>query len=278
MSTPDASPVSRPFARHSPIFILILFTAVIFGCGDSPGPESAALLAPSAGTPDPPSNALPPEGTVVLELDHTVDGSPLVLDQLIYTNAAGNNYSVVLLEYVISNLALLPEGGTAGHTVTSPEPRYRSHADPATRDVVLENVPAGHYSQLRFTFGLPAEQNVTGAFPELDLLGMAWPQQLGGGYHYMRNEGLTGATPGAFATHTGPTQGNDYSIDFDLGVELSVADAGTTYVTLEMDVNEWYANPNVYDFNDYGPILGNLTAQQILQANGADVFSVAPTR
>ena len=40
-----------------------------------------------------------------------------------------------------------------------------------------------------------------------------------------------------------------------------------------MIVDNWFRNPNLYDFNEYGSaIMQNQAAQQTLKENGADVF------
>jgi hypothetical protein len=229
-------------------------------------------------------------GTVVIQLAHVVDGEDLTFPGS-YGNAAGNSYTVSNLEYVVSYFRLEAEGGTlrSGDDFEADIVHYRSHEQSGTRSVTLTDVPAGDYSHLRFTFGLPGPVNTAGAFPDLDTAGMAWPAPLGGGYHYMRHEGNyidnQGATRG-FTTHTGPSMGNDYSIEVELDLDagspfrhgFEVAAGETTTVRLSMNVNEWYANPPSppYDFNDYALIMGNTAAQEILEAYGADVWSVAP--
>jgi hypothetical protein len=211
-----------------------------------------------------------------------VDGAPLALDQMIYMNAAGNSYSVTLLEYVVSDVTLHGAEAALRHgdgDVTHAEPHYRSHADDATRSLTLEGVQAGSYGELHFRFGIVAADNVSGAFPELDQQGMAWPSGMGGGYHYMRNEGNWSDTPssssGAYATHTGPTMGADYSLEVTLDLTDFTLEEGTTKtITLNMDVNEWYGGPTIYNFVDHGAIMDDIGAQQILQSNGADVWSI----
>ena len=41
-----------------------------------------------------------------LNFTHTVDGDPLEIDQMIYTNAAGQNYNVQTLRYLMSDIML----------------------------------------------------------------------------------------------------------------------------------------------------------------------------
>jgi hypothetical protein len=238
----------------------------------------ALFLLPGCGD-DSSSPDTPETGTVVFQFDHVVDGAPLTLVDT-YTNAAGNVYSVTLLEYIVSHFRFEAEG--SGEDYVADVIHYRDHSDPGTRTLTLADVPAGDYSYLTFTFGIPASENVAGAFPELDILDMGW-QMHAGGYHYMKHEGSytnAGGGMSLFETHTGPSRQNDYSVEEELDLDAAflrhgfeVVPGRTVTVRLTMNVNEWYEGPNTYDFNDYGPIMDDVGAQAILQENGADIWS-----
>jgi len=232
--------------------------AFAVGCGD----ESSGPTGP---------------GTLVINFDHMVDGSMLQLNIGSYMNAAGNTYSVSKLEYVTSHFHLHPEDHDDPE-FESDEPHYRTEADASTRSLTLTDVPAGSYHELSFVFGIPGADNVPGAYPGLDLDGMAWPNvpPMQGGYHYMRCEGTWDAGSGGFLTHTGPSMGMDFSFEVSFDTDVVISTGETTTVTLYMNVNNWYANPNLYDFMDHdGPIMGNTATQLLLQQNGGDVFSIA---
>jgi hypothetical protein len=246
--------------RHSTSFLLLAAAGLIAagGCGDdSTGPAGP--------------------GTLVIQFDNTVDGQPLQLNNQIYTNAAGNTYGVTRLEYVTSHFHLHPVDHDDPE-FESDDPHYRTEADASTRTLTFTGVPAGSYHELSLVMGIPGADNVSGAYPELDLASMGWPDsppmQLGG-YHYMRLEGTWDAGTMGFATHTGPTMGMDFSFEVSMDTDIVVSSGGTTTVTLQMDINEWYANPNLYDFMDHdGPIMGSAPTQALLQQNGADVFTI----
>jgi len=215
-------------------------------------------------------------GTVVIQFDHVVDGAALAMNTGTYTNAMGNSYSVSKLEYVMSDFTLSRSDGDFEMTGQ----HYRDATDATTATLTLSDVPAGQYTTLTFVFGVPASVNTTGSLPDLDAAGMAWPAMMGGGYHYMRNEGAytpTGGGTANFTTHTGPTMGADYTFTVTLTLPSALTlDDGESYtVNVEMDVNEWYTAPNDWDFNDYGLIMGNADAQTLLRANGASVWSAA---
>jgi hypothetical protein len=213
-------------------------------------------------------------GTLTIHLDHQVAGQELNVDPVAtYTNAAGNVYSVSLLEYIISDVDLV---NTSGATHRLRDEHYRNAAIAATGSFTSLDVPAGEYHALRFTFGVSAERNITGSLPNTtDFANMEWPTQMGGGYHYMRLEGLfdNGGSSQAFLSHTGPSGGGDFSFVVELPLSMHV-DGGDSEVHVVMDLNEWFEDPHVYDFAAQGMIMGNADAQLTHQDNGQTVFHI----
>ena len=109
---------------------------------------------------------------------------------------------------------------------------------------------------------------------------------LGGGYHYMKINGKWMNTEGVempFNLHTGRSatqvDGSDFEDNsFLVTLPLSGFNIGrneTRTIGLNMNVNNWFVNPNLFDFNVFGgSIMQNVTAQHILRENGVDVFSI----
>ena len=76
-----------------------------------------------------------------------------------------------------------------------------------------------------------------------------------------------------YATHTGGTDGIDFSFTKEFPISLNIANRNTT-VIINMEINNWYSNPNTISLTTDG-IMGDANKQALLQANGiADVFSV----
>ncbi|NKB66644.1 MAG: hypothetical protein GKR89_06250 [Candidatus Latescibacteria bacterium] len=212
--------------------------------------------------------------TVTLSLEHQVDGAALVLDdQLRHVNAAGNEYSVSKVEYILTGIALEKANG---QRVVLADQHYRNAADEATQTVAGAEIAAGDYERLVFTFGVTGEENVAGALPNAAVYeNMLWPEAMGGGYHYMKFEGLyrAGDEDGAFAVHTGPSGGNDFSLAIVLPIDLK-ADGDDWTIRLSMNLNEWFTGAETYDFAGLGGIMGNAGLQAVLQGNGAGAFSI----
>lgn len=235
---------------------------VFAGCGDDP--------------------AAPTTGSVTVHFDHEVDGDSLVFHARRYTNAAGNNYSVVRLRYFVSDITLhRTDGGT--HTLAGLH--YRDAESLSTRDLAVAGVPHGTYNAVSFTFGLDETRNRTGALPNtLRNARMAWPEDWGGGYHYMQFEGRYLPTSGpetGFAAHTGRRQLDSDPVafhhHFQVTLSLGSLDVGNAAraISIVMNLNEWFEHPEVYDFDAFPPnIMIDLAAQGLLKLNGQDVFRV----
>lgn len=149
-------------------------------------------------------------------------------------------------------------------------------------------IPPGNYT-VSFTFGLDDEDNIDGAYPELNAtIEGPWgvPLPLGGGYHYMRMEGkyTDPASPApevGFAYHTirandmstTPLTLQDTSFEVDLG---QVTISNNTNIEIKMNAAEWFKNPNLWDLNVlFTSLMPNFSAQVMMYQNGKQgVFSL----
>ena len=120
--------------------------------------------------------------------------------------------------------------------------------------------------------GLDSIRNITNLFLNENFFpSFAWPEFLGGGYHYMQLEGDFNTVFQGYATHTGPTNGTDYSFTKDFPLTTNIKSGNT--ITINMEINNWYSNPHV--LNLYDGIMENAGIQDLLKNNGiADVFSI----
>ena len=147
-----------------------------------------------------------------------------------------------------------------------------------------KKIPVGHYTALRFTFGLDETDNETGLFidpPESD---MFWPDMLGGGYHYMKLNGKFVGGEGRFkplAVHLGIGQNESLTQFYqnyfivELPINFNVKANTENHLDLTMVIDNWFRNPNTIDFNELGSgIMQNQTAQRLFNGNGKDVFKI----
>lgn len=217
----------------------------------------------------------PSTNAVIFQMDHHIDGSPLVLNNIQYTNAFGNSYSVSRLQYFISDIRLTAANGDVTHIDTA---FYVDAADAQTTTLKPSiQIPSEEYVAVQFVFGLNEAMNINGAFPNPPENNMEWPIPLGGGYHYMKLEGKVnaGEVQNNFQAHSGPTNGNQNFIQLNFNNLKFIPDASQTLrIIIEMNINNWWNNPHRIDLNDITMVMGNQAIQEQFKANGMDVFSL----
>jgi hypothetical protein len=239
---------------------------------------SITLLQVGCGDDDNPNAPAASPGRVTVELRHVVNGEAVVFDDIRYTNAAGDEYSVVRLEYLLSNLALHAADGSI-HGVRGPF--YNDARTAASLQHVLEQVPSASYDAISFTFGLDETTNVSDAFLEEPWNSrMAWPFPLGGGYHYMILDGFVRDPAGdrTHNTHLGRTQQEPHFFHVVLPIDTIAVDGNESSVRVTMEISEWYTGPNDYTFPQNPFIMDMPTLQQSLMQNGGSVFSASSMR
>ena len=210
---------------------------------------------------------------ISISLTHEIAGETLVFDTIQYINAAGNPYSVSTLKYFISDLKLHRKDGTIAQLRAV---QYVDARDENTTSFLADQeILAGEYERITFTFGLDSLQNQPGNFPNPPENLMEWPPTLGSGYHYMKLEGKLDSAGMVknYQAHSGPSRGNHYYFNVELAGSGFTLKEGEQTVELIMDINKWWTEPNLLDLNDMTMVMGNLDMQQKIMENGANVFS-----
>jgi len=216
--------------------------------------------------------------TIDLKFTNSINGNPIALHDLAYTNAAGNQYDIMRLKYLISTIKLHESNG---NEVLLEDVHFVDSEN--TSSIYLESplkIPVGNYTSISFIFGLDETMNISNAYVSEDFHNtMAWPDAMGGGYHYMRLEGAYNHSDGTehfYNTHLGRWQQFDNYIEYIVPISMNASQHEAYEISIDMNVNNWYATPHLYNFEDFeAGIMGNLTAQDLLSANGVDVFGVA---
>lgn len=219
-----------------------------------------------------PTGATPTGDPVLVHLKHRVGDAPLEFDSAEYVNAAGNQYTVSRLEYYVSGFVFQMAGG---HSHPVGGAFYVNAADPATAEIDLGPVPSGDYVGLTLFAGLDSKTNINGGLDNTkENVDMAWPDQMGGGYHFLKLEGHykdPSMMTSGFAMHLG---GNETLVTVAIEKPFHIA-ADSPSLTLAMDLNEWFDHPHVFDFDaDGNYTMHDAVAKQTLKENGADVFTM----
>ncbi len=262
---------------------LFLYSSLIFLVG--------ILL--SACKENEPEEPVDTSGKIVFNFKHFLDGSPVLFDTLLYTNAAGNPYLVNEIQYFISDVTLFNHNGTEILIDDWKDLHYVDTDIPNSHKwEVFDKIPEGTYDSISFTFGIPEEKNISFMFVNPPESFMFWPEFLGGGYHSMKLNGKwleegqqIQTTP--FDFHLG--RGQIYhsypdSITGFIPNDFKVSLPGSYFIMesnniLEFDIimhiENWFKDPHIYDHDVWGGyIMQNQDAMQIVKENGYNVFSV----
>lgn len=157
-------------------------------------PALAALLSAALAAP------------LELKVSLKVGDQPLVMGQN-YQNPAGNIYSVNLLRFYLSNVALVRRDGSEVKVDGLILAEFRPGGPVQDVTVMKAEVPAGDYAGVRFSVGVPRELNHMDAANQKAPLGvgsgMYWSWNAG--YIFYRFEGkfMKGSTPTPFLIHMG---------------------------------------------------------------------------
>jgi hypothetical protein len=232
-------------------------------------------------------------GKIVLKFAHYVDGQPLEKDTLKYVNAAGNRYSVSDVKYFISDVVLHKSDGTSQFIYKWKDIQYVDEAMPATTTWnVFDAIKPGDYDSISFTFGISKEKNISFMYVNPPEVNMAWPDMMGGGYHYLMINGFwkdlnNQRTPYNFhmgigqiysgPNNTGAITGfvQNYFPVYLKNSSFSIHKGETKEIQIIMNIDSWFKTPHVYDHNYWGgAIMQNQAAMQMAKENGFDVFTI----
>jgi len=199
---------------------------------------------------------------IFLNFSHNVDRNPVSMDDLSHTNLAGENYNVLTLKYLISDIKLISDDSE----ILLNSIHFVDFSDPSTMVIDSDIIENGSYT-LQFRFGLDSTTNVTNSFVnETFHTSMAWPEMMGGGYHYMKLEGSYTNDSTFYNTHTGPTMGMDHSFlcSFNVPININNSTNNLEYA-IEMNINNWYG-PEIINLEP--AIMMNMPTQMNLKMNG----------
>jgi hypothetical protein len=227
-------------------------------------------------------------GSIELCFTHTADEAPVLINELIYTNAAGNRYQVNEIKYFISKICLIDYDGNSIEIKQNNGIHYVDCSIKNTLRWKIDEIPQKHYHGISFVFGLDEADNKSYRFVNPPESNFAWPEFLGGGYHYMQINGKFRNKDGEIQNlniHTGIGQmynenneitqfvHNYFTVTLDY--PFFVYADNTLSLTLNMEIQHWFSIPYLYNFDMYGSgIMQNQWAQELLKANGWNVFDL----
>ena len=188
--------------------------------------------------------------------------------------------SIERLRYVVSEVSLTHESGEV--TVLNDYNLVDLTNNEVMSFRTSEGILPGEYSAVTFRFGLKRADNTDGAYPDLNTANFNVPASLGGGYHFMQFDGKyinTASAEAPFNYHVisaiDPTNTND-AVDTSFTLNVGGVTIGSnTNISIQMDVSEWFKNPNIWDLNEYDiNLMGNYDVQLLMNQNGSSVFDL----
>lgn len=220
-------------------------------------------------TVEPEPTPLAPTSSVTLRVETHIDATNLLFDSMMYITPGNLSYSVSRAEYYISRIVLHGTNSTPNDTLHGP-----FHVKDATpTEFSLGAMPAGTYSGAELLLGLPPALNVTGGLPNtLDNINMAWPDPMGGGYHFIKFEGhfLNGAASVGFAMHIG----NNANLPQANMTQPFTMEGASGTLALRFNLNELFRTPNDYDLANGNYSMGSMMLMTQLKENAADAFTL----
>ena len=221
---------------------------------------------------------------ITFKFSHNWDGTAVSnanFNSIIYTNANGEDLSITKLRYLISKITFEKSSGETfildGYNLVDVTNNTNQSFTPIT------TIPDGDYSKVSFTFGFDNDDNYNENYIDLNSASWNVPELLGGGYHYMQLEGKfidNTTTETGYAYHTiravdnsGATQVfQDTFFEIDVGA-VNITNNAT--FNIEMNIAEWFKNPNTWDLNVLNQMLmPNSSAQIMMYENGQNVFNL----
>jgi len=240
--------------------------------------------------PIPDENPSEKSGKLIFKFNHVIDGQNIDYDTIKYVNEAGNKYGVNVIQYFVTDVTLHKSGGTSMMIDDWTDFAYVDTDIPTTLTwEVFDPIPIGNYDSITFTLGFNEVKNQSFMFVNPPEVNMVWPVYLGGGYHYLKINtkwiDTTGLARGC-AWHLGIGQTYDSSgivngfiqNYFTVGLPNSsfeITENNTKEIQIVMNVENWFKNPNTYNFDDFGGDIMQTQAAMILGCeNGHDVFTI----
>lgn len=216
--------------------------------------------------------------SITLNFNHHFDGLPVSsssFNAFNYVTANNDTISISKLRYLISDIKLYT---LSGDSISLGSYRLVDLTDPNTLSYTIGSVDLGSYAAIGFNFGFDTLDNM-GNYTDLNAANWNWPTMIGGGYHNMQFEGRYkfNGNDSTYAYHNGTASNMGNHHQNHIAVRLNGVSLNESYVSINIDMNlaEWFKNPNLWDLNAmHSALMMNYNAQIIMHQNGYNVFSL----
>jgi hypothetical protein len=253
------------------IIVLFVVTAVsLISCRKKPDPVVVPQIVDHGGV-----NAN--DGHLNVVFENVVGDQPLVLNTGIYTNEAGNSFTVKIYKYYISNIKLWRDDST--YFAESGGYYLVNEALTSSKAFTIHGVPSGTYTGISFLLGVDSARNVsgaqTGALDPLNAMYWDWNT----GYIMAKLEGSSpqsGALGKEIIFHLGGFSGKNNvlrEISLPLPSAAIVTASATPDIHIKSDVLQWFKEPLPIDFATTYTITDPGNEATAFSAGYADMFT-----
>jgi hypothetical protein len=231
--------------------LLVVITLAFFSCKKDKDDDSTPTVAPK----------------LTIEIGHFAGTQKFYFDS-VYTTANGDDISVTMFKYYLSNIVLVRSDNTE---YAVPNSYFLVNHDVESSMLLeMSNLPAGEFNAIRFLVGVDSTRNVSGAQTGALDPGNAMFWDWNSGYIFMKVEGTSPSVPASdFVFHIGGFEGaqsciREISFDFN-GDLLHLANNKQPELHFKTNILEVFANPNTID----------LSVTNQVQTTGAAAVSIA---
>lgn len=188
-----------------------------------------------------------------MKFTNVVGNKSLALGELVnYTAPNGDDYTVSVYNYYISNIVLTDENG---NQFIEQESYHLVMADKAeSQSITINNVPSARYSSISFVIGVDSLRNISGAQSgDLDpKYSMFWSWSTGYIMAKMEGKSSKSTSPGnSLSFHIAGFKGVNnvlQKIKLDLPQKANITTSASPKVHIHSDLNTWFAAPNFSGF------------------------------
>lgn len=231
----------------------------------------------------------PSYANLIINFSNTINGNPIQLNSQNYVNSEGEEFNIKTLNYFISNIQLIHADGTI---LTVKDGYFLiKESDPNSKNIILDSIPAGNYSEIRFILGVDSLKSCSPVDERKGALDIAsygddnmyWSWN--SGYIFFKFEGTSpqaSSTPagnifqfhiGGFGGLSAPTTNNIRQISLPLTKEISAQNNSPAYIHLEADIFKVFTGINRIKLSETSIIMNPLKGKAIAD-NYQNMFSV----
>lgn len=230
------------------------------------------------------------QSTITLHFDNVAGDRDIILNSGKYTNAVGEEFSVSILQYFISNIQLTSVDGKQ-FTVPQDSSYFFVQEDDSLSQQCTIHVPPGQYKSVSFVVGIDSLRSVSKIDRRMGVLDPSATNMYWGwnsGYIFLKMEGISAAAPedaiglrkyryhiGGFGGYNSPTINNIKNIHLDLSNEgLEVKENNKASIFIKADVLKIFSGQSSLSIAEHYSIMFDTFSINVA-GNYASMFSIA---